>query len=409
MRVAPDFRRMPIEPSGPVVTFAAARLALVLLTIVLAVLLEVSFEGKLVGVLAGVALPWAIGMLALALRDPEAAQHPLVAAGDFTVLAVLQLVVPEIYSLYRFSALVLVAVHAHFQGERRGLAIAAAGVALVVSARLIADEGPVGGNLLVLNEAFFGVVAVASAWLIGRLRTSESASRVRARELTKRTLRGESEARRRIAEAIHDGPVQELIGLDMMLAAASQATDKGEHDRSLELIAEARALAEKNVVSLREEIVDLGPFAFEELSFAQAVENCMPIWQRRYGIEVMLTLERVELPPEVAGHLFRVTQEAVVNAGRHANAGQVAVSLRSVGSAAELRVVDDGRGFEDVDPLGPAEPGHLGLAAMRERAEMLDGTLEIETSERGTKILVTVPLPRPARPKRPWARVPGRS
>ena len=245
------------------------------------------------------------------------------------------------------------------------------------------------------------------AWLIGRLRTTESASRVRARELTKRTLHGESQVRRRVAEAIHDGPVQELIGLDMMLAAASQAAEQGDKRRSLELISEARALAEKNVVTLREEIVDLGPFAFEELSYAQAVENCVPIWQRRYGLEVMLTLERLELEPEMAGHLFRVTQEAVVNAGRHGKARQVAVSLRSIDGSVEVRVVDDGEGFGQVDPLGPSEPGHLGLAAMRERAEMLDGTLEIETSKRGTKVLLTVPLPQPAPP--PPAKRPARA
>ena len=395
MPVAPDFRRLPIESSSAVVLFAIARVGLVLVSIALGLVLVFPFENELVGLLAGLALPWSIAVLMLALRRPEAAQHPLVAAGDFLVLAVIQLVVPEIYSLYRFAALFLVAVHAHFQGERRGLAIAAGGVALVIGARAIADEGPISGDVLILNEVFFASVALVSAWLIGRLRTTESASRVRARELTKRTLRSESEVRRRVAESIHDGPVQELIGLDMMLAAASQATEQGDLGRSTALIREARTLAEKNVVSLRDEIVDLGPFAFQELSYAQAVENCVPVWQRRYEIEVMLTLERVDLPSEMAGHLFRVTQEAVVNAGRHASADQVAVSLRSVGPYAELRIVDDGEGFGQVDPLGPAEPGHLGLAAMRERAELLEGTLEIETSGRGTKVLLMVPLPSP--------------
>ena len=401
MPVAPDFRRLPIESTGAVVLFATARLALVLLSIVLGVALGFPFEGKLVGLLAGLALPWSLAMLMLALRYPEAAQHPLLATGDFVVLAVIQVVVPEIYALYRFAALFLVAVHAHFQGERRGLAITAGGVALVVGAHAIANEGPVSGDLLVLYESFFAAVALGSAWLIGRLRTTESASRVRARNLTKRTLRGEGEVRRRVAEAIHDGPVQELIGLDMMLAAASRAAERGDHARSLELIGEARQVAERNVVLLRDEIVDLGPFAFEELSYAQAVENCAPVWQRRYGIEVMLTLEQLELPAETAGHLFRVTQEAVVNAGRHANARQVAVSLRSVNESVELRVVDDGDGFGDVDPLGAAEPGHLGLAAIRERAEMLDGTLDIETSGRGTKVLLTAPLLPRARRARP--------
>jgi two-component system NarL family sensor kinase len=395
MAVRPDFRRLPIESTGPIVLFAGARLALVLLSLGLALALMLPFEGELVGMLAGVALPWAVALLVLALRNPDLAQHPLFAAGDFVVLGATQLVVPDIYALYRFAALFLVAVHAHFQGERRGLAIAAGGSGTVIVARAIADEGPFSGDVLVLYEAFFAAVALASAWLVGRLRTSESASRMRARELSRRTLRGESEVRRRVAEAIHDGPVQELIGLDMMLAAAGTAAEQGDTQRSLELIGQAREVAEKNVVSLREEIVDLGPFAFEELSYAQAIENCVPVWKRRYGIEVMLTLERIDLPSEIAGHLFRITQEAVVNACRHARAAQVAVSLRTLDGSLELRVTDDGHGFGDVDPLGPSEPGHLGLAAMRERAELVGGELAINSSERGTRVMLTVPLPPP--------------
>jgi signal transduction histidine kinase len=107
---------------------------------------------------------------------------------------------------------------------------------------------------------------------------------------------------------------------------------------------------------------------------------------------VMASLERVELPPEVKGDLYGIVQEAVINAGRHSGAQAVSLSLRQVNSMLELRVTDNGDGFGDVDPLDPSEPGHLGLAMMRERAELLNGTLEIETSERGTRVLVLVPL-----------------
>jgi two-component system, NarL family, sensor kinase len=110
----------------------------------------------------------------------------------------------------------------------------------------------------------------------------------------------------------------------------------------------------------------------------------------------MASIERIELPPEMAGDLFRIAQEAVVNAGRHAAAEAVSLSLRMVDSEVELRVTDNGHGFGEVDPLGDGQPGHLGLASMRERAELLDGTLEIETSERGTRVLVRAPLPQPA-------------
>jgi signal transduction histidine kinase len=178
----------------------------------------------------------------------------------------------------------------------------------------------------------------------------------------------------------------------MILSAADNAAQNGRGSEASELIGEARELGMRNLRALRDEIVDLGPYAFREMTFDTAIENCLPVWQRRYGFEVGLAIERIALPPELAGDLFRIAQEAVVNAGRHSGAKAVSISLRTVGSQVELRVADDGHGFEDNDPFGSAAPGHLGLASMRERAELMDGTLDIESSERGTRVLVLAPM-----------------
>jgi two-component system NarL family sensor kinase len=225
--------------------------------------------------------------------------------------------------------------------------------------------------------------------VVGLLRTSESASRLRARGLSRRTMQAESEVRRRVADSIHDGPVQELIGLDMILSAARNEQDD---ERVGNLIDEARDLVSRNVRALRDEIVELGPYAFQELGFATAIENCLPVWQRRYGIQMRLAIGEIELQPEMAGDLFRIAQEAVVNAGRHAEASRIELSLRTVGQNVELRVADDGHGFDGANPFAGPEPGHLGVASMRERAELMDGRLEIESSDRGTRVLVLVPL-----------------
>jgi signal transduction histidine kinase len=179
-----------------------------------------------------------------------------------------------------------------------------------------------------------------------------------------------------------------------MLASARKAASEGRGDDAARLLDDSREVTERNVRVLRDELVDLGPYAFEELSFQTAVENCMAVWKRRYELDVLATIEQIDLAPEVAGVLFGIVQEAVVNAGRHSGAHAVSISLRSFDSTLELRVTDDGEGFEEGDPLGASEPGHLGLAMMRERAELLDGSLDIETSERGTRVLVLVPLPR---------------
>ena len=389
-------RRLPIDSTQPVVVFAASRLAVALVALAALAVLGFPYDGRGAAVVAGLGVPWSVALLLLAQRNPEAALHPLVAAGDVTVLLAIELLVPEAYGATRFTALFVVAAHAHFQGERRGLAIAVAGSAALVTVTAVRGDRPLEGDTMAFYETVFILSAVAAGVVVGRLRTAESASRMRARSLSRRTIQAEGEVRRRVAEAIHDGPVQELIGLDMILGSAAKAASDGRGEEAAALLGDARELAERNIRALRDEIVDLGPYAFEELGFATAIEDCMPVWKRRYRFEVMAALERVELPPEMAGNLFRIAQEAVANAGRHAGAEAVSISLRTVGPEIELRVTDNGHGFPANGPLDASEPGHLGLASMRERAELLDGTLAIDTSEKGTRVLIRAPLPAPS-------------
>jgi two-component system, NarL family, sensor kinase len=392
-------RRVPIESAGPIVMFAIARLALAVVALTAVAVVGFPYDGRAAAVLAVFVL-WSLGVLAVSRRAPDRVTNPLVATGDITLLLALELVAPDTVGAVRLTALFLIAAHAHFQGERRGLAIAAIGSTVLVLGSVLRGDAPIDSDLLVFYETVFVLSALATAVVVGLLRTSESASRLRARGLSRRTMQAESEVRRRVAESIHDGPVQELIGLDMILSAARNAADHGRGDEATGLIDEARELGMRNLRALRDEIVDLGPYAFQELSFDTAIEDCLPVWRRRYGFEVGLAIERIDLPPEMAGDLFRIAQEAVVNAGRHAQAKAVSISLRTVGSHVELRVTDDGHGFDENAPLDGGEPGHLGLASMRERAELMDGTIDIESSERGTRVLVLAPLSA-ARPRVP--------
>jgi hypothetical protein len=90
--------------------------------------------------------------------------------------------------------------------------------------------------------------------------------------------------------------------------------------------------------------------------------------------------------------LFRITQEAVTNACKHGHADRVQVTLADNGPYVDLRVVDNGRGFEDVPPLGQHKPGHIGLAGMRERAEMLSAVLDVTSKPGRTEVSVRVPV-----------------
>jgi two-component system NarL family sensor kinase len=387
-------RRLPIESAQPLVMFAVARLAIAVAALAALIVLGFPYHGRAAAVVAGLALPWALLCLVMSRRAPERVLSPLVPAVDLLVLLVLELVVPDTYGAVRVTALFLIAAHAHFQGERRGVMIAALGAGALIAGAAIRGDAPVDTDLLIFYEVVFFLSALATSVVVGLLRTSESASRLRARELSRRTMQAESEVRRRVADSIHDGPVQELIGLDMILSAARGEADE---EQVANLIDEARDLVTRNVRALRDEIVELGPYAFQEMSFETAIENCLPVWQRRFGIEVRLAIEHLDLTPEMAGDLFRIAQEAVVNAGRHAEAGRVEISLRAVGTQIELRVADDGKGFSarnGMDRINgvSSEPGHLGLASMRERAELLDGELTIDSSNRGTRVMVLAPL-----------------
>ena len=385
-------RRVQIDSARPILVFAVARLAVALVALVALAVVGFPYEGRAAGVLA-VMVVWSAGVLVATLRNPALAFHPAVPTIDFGLLLALELLAPDTVGGVRLAALFFVAAHAHFQGERRGLIIAALASAGLVLGSALRGDAPIDSDLLVFYEAVFILSSLATAVVVGLLRTSESASRLRARELSRRTMQAESEVRRRVAESIHDGPVQELIGLDMILSAAR--SESGE-DRVGELIDEARDLVTRNVRALRDEIVELGPYAFQEMTFSTAIENCLPVWQRRYGFEVRLAIERIELSPEMAGDMFRIAQEAVVNAGRHADATRVELSLRAVAGRIELRVADNGQGFDGNNDFQSTEPGHLGLASMRERAELMDGELEIESSGRGTRVLVLAPLKSPA-------------
>jgi two-component system, NarL family, sensor kinase len=382
-------RRVPIDSAAPIAVFAIARLVVSVAALLAVAILGFPYHGRGALVL-GVFVLWSATVLLVARREPELALSPAVPAVDFALLLALELVAPDTLVGVQLAALFLVAAHAHFQGERRGVMIGVLGSAALIAGVAIRGDAPFETNLVIFYEVVFFVSAVATSVVVGLLRTSESASRLRARELSRRTMQAESEVRRRVAESIHDGPVQELIGLDMILSAARGEADE---ERVGGLIDEARDLVTRNVRALRDEIVELGPYAFQEMTFETAIENCLPVWQRRFGFEMRLAIEQIELSPEMAGDLFRIAQEAIVNAGRHGEASRVELSLRTVGGQVELRIADDGHGFDDNGINGySSKPGHLGLASMRERAELLDGELTIDSSDRGTRVIVLAPF-----------------
>jgi signal transduction histidine kinase len=364
---------------------------MVVVTIVALLVFDVPGRGSLLVLAVAVALPMSLVVAYFARRAPAVALNPVIALVDLGILAAAEAIAPASYAAVRFLALFLIAAHAHFQGEFRGVAIALAAIILLVPIAATTDA-PVSGGLLAFYECLFAASALAAGLFMGRLRNAETAGRMRAHELARRVLEAEGQVRRRIAETIHDGPVQELVSMDMVLDAARRALERGDGDRAIALVEEARTSAERNIGSLREEIMNLGPMALDELTLDMALEQCAPAWSRRYGLPVRLDVEDVDLSNETCGSLFGIAQEAVANAGRHSGASEVSVTVQVLDGHVELRVRDNGDGFDEQAALASDEPGHIGLVTMRERAEMIDGTLAIESDSGGTVVIARAPL-----------------
>ena len=310
-------RRLPIDSAQPVVVFAAARLALAVGGLVAALLLPYEGSGNTALALGLGFLPWSVAMLVLALRRPAAAMNPMLTLGDLAALVAVELAAPQASLAIQSAAVFLIAAHSNLQGEGRGLILALTWAAVLVLTSSLRNHADLDPDKVAFHDTIFVLAAVSTGLVVGRLHTLESASRMRARELSRRTMRSEAEVRRRVAEAIHDGPVQELIGLDMVLSTMGSELKQSNPERAAELLADARLIAARNIQVLRDEMVDLGPHGLDQVTLEAAIDTCTPVWKRRYALDVEVDIDQVKLAPEVAGELFRIAQESASNAGRH--------------------------------------------------------------------------------------------
>jgi PAS domain S-box-containing protein len=217
-------------------------------------------------------------------------------------------------------------------------------------------------------------------------RTAElAASRL---NLVDAMMRAQDGERRRIATELHDDLGQRLsslgVGLERIKGAESLTSAR----------AEASALQEVTehlAVELSRLAKDLHPRMLDDLGFAAALEQHVRSRETESGLACHLELiglpER-ELPKRIAATLYRVAQEAITNVLKHANAMNISVIVSCTPSHVRLVVEDDGDGFD----TATSAPG-LGLTSVRERAALLGGWANVESSrEEGTSIVVQLPL-----------------
>jgi len=202
----------------------------------------------------------------------------------------------------------------------------------------------------------------------------------------KLVLRAQEEERRRVARDLHDEVNQALTAILLRLEALS-------HDTPPELTAEVtelKRLASQAMDELLNLARQLRPTALDDHGLLPAIEAHVRSFGERAGIDACFEAsgDASELDEEKQTVIYRVAQEALTNAGRHAQADHVEVSLAVAEHAAELRVRDDGVGFDPVS----ARAGGLGLEGMAERARLVGGELDLRSSPgSGTELTLRVP------------------
>jgi PAS domain S-box-containing protein len=210
------------------------------------------------------------------------------------------------------------------------------------------------------------------------------------RQLLLRLEDAREEERRRIASDIHDDPIQVMSAADIRAQALAHQIRDPELRQEAE---ELRDVIRSSVERLRHLLFELRPPTLASEGLVPALRACVGDADPVPEIEDALPFEP---PSELRAILFRIAQEAIANARKHASATRIHVSIAAFDGGVRLVITDDGLGF-DVGVIESPEPGHIGLPTMIERAQLAGGGCEVQSEPgRGTTVSAWLPLAEPS-------------
>ncbi|MHB8872066.1 MAG: sensor histidine kinase [Myxococcaceae bacterium] len=214
-------------------------------------------------------------------------------------------------------------------------------------------------------------------------------------ELLRKAIAAQEEERKRIARELHDETSQSLVALVMRLERAKALVQGSQAQAPLE---EVKALAVRTLDEVHRLILDLRPSVLDDLGLPSAIRWNAERALKPRGVSVRCELDGLEgrLPTEMETALFRAVQETMNNIARHAEAESVLVQSFVRSGRLTIEIEDDGKGF---DPAILNEAGRprrpLGLLGLRERMDLLGGTVEIDSAPgKGTRVALSVPIPK---------------
>jgi signal transduction histidine kinase len=212
-------------------------------------------------------------------------------------------------------------------------------------------------------------------------------------ELLRKIISAQEEERKRIARELHDEISQTLTALLIALEAVREVSSPKAVEEKTGTI---RGLALRAIDSIHRMIFDLRPAVLDDLGLSAAIKWYAEERLKPLGINVHFEgdIFEVRLPTQIETALFRVAQETITNIAKHSEAENVIINLELGDSLITLEIEDDGKGF-DIEGISDIKVGSrgLGLLGMKERALLLEGTLEVQSHPgSGTRVVVTVPL-----------------
>jgi signal transduction histidine kinase len=213
------------------------------------------------------------------------------------------------------------------------------------------------------------------------------------RALTHEILTAQEEERKKISRELHDDVVQTLVGINVELSALVHGNSAGVRQLK-DKIARTQRLVEKSVDAVHRFARELRPAVLDDLGLIPALHTYCKELAARKKFKIHLTaFAGIEaLASDKRTVLYRVAQEALTNVARHARATQVRVSIVKIPGAVRLEVSDNGKSFP-VRKIFQSKSKRLGLVGMKERVEMVGGSLAIEsTPGHGTTVRAEIPF-----------------
>jgi two-component system sensor histidine kinase DegS len=244
----------------------------------------------------------------------------------------------------------------------------------------------------------------SAAYLLGSGIDPSSSAEDESVEVAQRVLGSLEAERERLYRDVHDGPAQVLANAIFEVEYLERIAERAPAEVRQTLRTELSNLKGQfrgSLDSVRAMIYDLRPPELTELGLAEAMRNYASEWELRCGIKVasQLDLKDTGLSPMDELAVYRIMQEALQNVHKHAHASAVGIAWSLANKSWVLHVTDDGMGFDLVKAARHKKS--VGLLSMRERAELIGGSLQIQsTPGKGTAVTLLLPVEKNVEPLR---------